>query len=653
VASVLSAEQSVSTQHPLDPLTPQEVEMVVRILKSDPRIHARVRFISINVHEPSKDVVIGFIAGQEWNREAQVVLLDNADGAAYEATVSISGGKIVSYRHVPGVQPGITLDEFFECEQAVKADVQFHAALRKRGITDLDLIMVDPWSAGNYGDSVEQTHRLTQAFTWIRSFPNDNGYAHPVDGLVVLVDLNKMEVLRIDDHAVIPVPTDLGNYTPDFAGVRTDLKPIDITQSEGPSFSVNGREVAWQNWKFRVGFTSREGLVLHTISYRDQERDRPVIYRASLSEMVVPYGDPGITQRRKNAFDMGEYGLGMMANSLTLGCDCLGYIHYFDAVVAGGTGEAVKIENAICMHEEDYGILWKHTDWRNGMVEVRRSRRLAVSFIATVGNYEYGFFWYFYQDGTIQFEIKLTGIMSTAAIAPGETTKYGQLLGDGLYAPIHQHIFNVRLNMMVDGVNNSVYETNTEAEGRDGNPHLNAFFAKSTLLKSELEAQRTINPFSCRTWTIVNPECLNKVGQPVGFRVSPGENTLPFAYPESSVMKRAGFALKHLWVTPFNEAERYAAGEYPNQHPGGSGLPEWTAQDRSIENTDLVVWYTINHHHVARLEDWPVMPAGYVGFSLKPVGFFNQSPALDVPPAVKTPASHCCLAVADRQDISS
>jgi len=642
VTSVLSVEQSLFTKHPLDPLTPEEVGIVARILKSDPRVNSRVRFISINVHEPPKSVVLGFTPGQEWSREAQVVLLDTADGAAYEATVSISGREIVSYRHVPGVQPGITLDEFFECEQTVKADARFRTALQKRGITDLDLIMIDPWSAGNYGDPVEQTHRLTRALTWVRSFPNDNGYAHPVDGLMVLVDLNKMEVLRVDDHAVIPVPSATGNYTPDATGLRADLKPIDIIQSEGPSFSVNGHQVAWQKWKFRLGFTSREGLVLHTISYQDQGRERPVIYRASLSEMVVPYGDPGITQCRKNAFDMGEYGLGMLANSLTLGCDCLGYIHYFDAAVANGKGEPVIIKNAICMHEEDYGILWKHADWRTDQVEVRRSRRLAVSFIATVGNYEYGFFWYFYQDGTIQLEIKLTGIMSTAAIPPGETTKYGQLLGDGLYAPIHQHIFNVRLNMMVDGLNNSVYETNTEAEQREANPFRNAFFAKSTLLKTELEAQRVVNPFTCRTWTVVNPNSLNKVGEPVGFKIAPGENTLPFIDPEASVMKRGGFALKNLWVTPFHEAERYAAGEYPNQHAGGGGLPEWTAQNRSIESTDVVVWYTINHHHIARLEDWPVMPTGYIGFSLRPSGFFNHSPALDVPPAVKKTSGSCC-----------
>jgi primary-amine oxidase len=257
-----------------------------------------------------------------------------------------------------------------------------------------------------------------------------------------------------------------------------------------------------------------------------------------------------------------------------------------------------------------------------------------VSFIATVGNYEYGFFWYFYQDGTIQYEVKLTGIVNTASSAPGEIPKYGTLIAPQLNAPIHQHFFNVRLDMSVDGDNNSVYEVNTEAEplGPD-NPYGNAFFAKSTLLAKESEAQRIINPLSGRYWKIVNPSSLNSLAEPVGYKLVPGDNILPFAHPDSSLIKRAGFMTKHLWVTPYHPDEQFAAGNYPNQHPGDEGLPRWTQANRSIENTDVVVWYTFGQHHVPRPEDWPVMPTSYIGFMLKPVGFFNASPAIDVPPS--------------------
>jgi len=515
--------------------------------------------------------------------------------------------------------------------------------LRKRGISDFDLIMVDPWSAGNYGAGEERTRRVVRALTWVRSDPTDNGYARPIEGLLVLVDLNKMEVVRIDDTGIVPLPPQEGNYRGESVGeMRSDLKAIDIVQPDGPSFSVNGYEVTWQKWHFRIGFTTREGLVLHTVGYEDKGRIRPVLYRASLAEMLVPYGDPGENHYRKNAFDVGEYGVGMLANALELGCDCLGSIRYFDAFMADSRGNGVKLPNAICMHEEDYGILWKHVDWRTGQTEVRRSRRLVISFIATVGNYEYGFFWYLYQDGTIQFEVKLTGIMNTGALPPGVKAKYGTLVAPQLYAPNHQHAFNVRLDMMVDGADNSVHEVHLESEPLEPeNPHGNAFYVKSTLLASEAEAQQTMDLPSGRYWKIVNPSSLNAMGEPVAYKLMPGENALPYAHPEASAMKRAAFTQKHLWVTPYAPDERYPAGDYPNQHAGGAGLPAWTQANRSIENTDVVVWYTMIHNHVPRLEDWPVMPVGYIGFMLKPVGFFDRNPALDVPP---TEAKHdpCC-----------
>src|SRR5207249_4829442 len=175
-----------------------------------------------------------------------------------------------------------------------------------------------------------------------------------------------------------------------------------------------------------------EGLLLHAITLDE----RSIVHRASISEMVVPYGDPGPRHGWKNAFDAGEWGLGRMVNSLELGCDCLGEIRYLDAVFANEHGQPDVHKNAICIHEEDYGILWKHWDMQGGTTEVRRSRRLVVSSISTVGNYEYGFYWYFYLDGTIQHEVKLTGIMSTMAVDPaapgGGKPSHGALVAPGL-----------------------------------------------------------------------------------------------------------------------------------------------------------------------------------------------------------------------------
>lgn len=633
-----TAPTAIAAQHPLDPLHPDEIAAAVEILRRDRQLSSSYRFAYVALHEPAKAEVLSYQPGDAIGRKAFIVLLDNTTGYTYEAIVSITDAAIESWTHIPGVQPCIMLDEFFACEQAVKACPEFQAALKKRGITNFDLVMVDPWSAGNFGDQEEQGVRLSRAFCWLRAEPNDNGYARPIEGVVPVVDLNKMEVIKVEDYGVVPLPPNPGNYAREYIPkFRDDLKPLEIVQPEGPSFNVDGYHVYWQKWHFRIGFTPREGLILYEIGYEDEGEIRPIIYRASLAEMVVPYNDPGVpasNHYRKNAFDVGEYGIGMLANSLKLGCDCLGEIRYFDAFLTNSAGEVSVIENAICMHEEDFGILWKHYDWRTDQTEVRRSRRLVVSFIATVGNYEYGFYWYFYQDGNIQFEVKLTGILNTAAVAPGVEPQYGTLLAPQLIGQIHQHFFNVRLDMTIDGVQNSVYEINTEAVPMGpNNPHGNACAVSSTLLKTETEAQRTIDPFKGRYWKITNPSKKNSFGNPVAYKLMPGETVLPFAHPDSAIMKRAGFMGKNLWVTPYAPEEKYPAGNYPNQHLGGDGLPKWTQRDRSIENSDLVVWYTFGQHHIPRPEDWPVMPVSYAGFLLKPQGFFDASPAMDVPPS--------------------
>ena len=633
--SQLNAATLTPARHPLDPLTPEEIAEAAAILKTQRDLGARVRFETIVLQEPAKETVLNFRTGDLIHREAFIVILDNDAGATYEAVISLDQGNVSSWQHIPGVQPRIMFDEFGDCEAAVKANPEFQAAIKKRGITNLDLVMVDPWSAGNYGFEEEKGRRLVLARSFLRSSPTDNGYARPIEGVTAVVDLNSMEVVRVDDYGVVPLPPSPGNYASEFVGeFRKDLKPLEIAQPEGTSIQVVGYGVTWQKWHLRIGFTPREGLVIHNIGYNDQGRVRPIVYRASLSDMVVPYGDPSKDHYRKNAFDAGEYGIGTLANSLTLGCDCLGEIHYFDAVMNDGRGGVVTIPNAVCLHEEDYGILWKHSDWRTGQTEVRRSRRLVVSSISTVGNYEYGFFWYFYQDGTIQLEVKLTGIVNTAAVPAGETPKYGTLVAPQLNAHIHQHFFNFRLDMSVDGEDNSVYEVNTVSEpiGPD-NPQGNAFFAQTTLFKTELEAQRVIDPMSGRYWMVSNPSVTNALGQPVGYKLMPGDNILPFAHPTASIIKRAGFMTKHLWVTPYDPDEITATGPYPNQHPGGAGLPEYTSAGRNIENTDLVMWYTLGYHHVPRPEDWPVSPVACCGFMLKPVGFFDTNPVLDVPPS--------------------
>jgi primary-amine oxidase len=645
-----TAAAEPTTTHPLEPLTAEEIAAAAAILRDELGLDERARFVFIMLHEPPKEALHSWTPEASVPREAEVIVRERGRMGVLEAIVSLTEGKVVRSERRDSVQAPISEEEFMKAEEIVLEDPRWQEAMRKRGVEDFSLAMLDPWAASYTSAEDEPSQRrICRPLTWVRSEPGEHGYARPVEGLIATVDLDAMEVVDVVDHGVVPLPPKAGNYVPElmmregnvpaFDRLRDDVRPIDITQPEGASFAIDGHEVRWQKWRLRIGFNGKEGLTLHEVGYEDRGRLRPILHRVSLSEMFVPYGDPAPTHLHKNVFDMGEYGIGWLANSLTLGCDCLGEIHYFDGVVNDQDGNARVIENAICMHEEDTGIAWKHTDFRTEEVEVRRARRLVISMIATVGNYEYGYFWYLYNDGTIEYEIKLTGVISTGALPEGEKPKHGVLVAPGLYGPHHQHFFCIRMDMEVDGDRNSVVEVDSEPmpEGPD-NPLGTAWMTKRTVLERESDGDRIIDPLRGRYWRIENPGVVNQVGDPVAYKLQPGDNVLPMSRADSRQAQRAGFTRKHVWVTPYEESERFAAGDYPNQHPGGQGLPAWTQADREVADRDLVLWYTFGAHHVVRPEDWPVMPVTHIGFKLKPSGFFDGNPALDVPP---TDPAHC------------
>jgi primary-amine oxidase len=625
---------AVAVDHPLAALTAPEISAAVAAVRDTGRLTDEARFAYIGLVAPDKAAVRAHRRGDPVTRRVRLMIVPGPVCSLIETVVELPSGDVVEWRDVPGMRPGLMFEESMYAIAAVQSNPEWQSAMRRRGITDMDSVQIDPWPAGNFGLDHETDRRICRCLSYVRENAEDNGYARPVEGVIVFVDMCRGEVLEVVDTGVVPLPPQRGSYYPEDNGpLRDDLRPLEITQPEGPSFSVDGNLVRWQKWSFRLSMDPYEGLVLHTVGYGDGGRTRPVLHRASVSEMVVPYGDPGPMHGWKNAFDAGEWGLGRMTNSLKLGCDCLGEIHYFDATFTTERGDPYVLPNAICMHEEDYGILWKHVDVRSDRAEVRRSRRLVVSFIATVGNYEYGFYWYFYLDGTIQLEVKLTGILSTMAVPAGETPRFAPLIGEQLAAPVHQHLFNVRLDMEVDGPDNTVeeVETRTVPSGPD-NPWGNAFEPVATVLERESQAQRDVAPERSRHWRIVNRSRRNALGRPVAYKLLPAATPTLLACEGSPIWRRATFATRNLWVTPFAPDERRAAGDYPNQHAGGDGLPRWTVADRPIEDTDVVVWHTFGVTHVPRPEDWPVMPVEYTGFSLIPVGFFDRNPALDVPP---------------------
>lgn len=650
-----SADTAVSAgpppaRHPLDPLSAEELVRSRDAIAAAGLLGDATRFAIVQLQEPTKEQLAAWSPGELLDRHTASVLLDGDTGAVTEVVVSLDAGRVVSTTDVPTRtypygQPGLVVDELLVLDEIVKADPRWQAAMRARGVTDLSTCKVLPLSAGQFGFPDEAGHRVMRAITLYQEHPTDIPWLRPIEGVIATVDLIERRIVAFADHGGAPIPP----RHPDFGEgawgpVRDSLRRLEITQPDGPSFTVDGAAVEWEGWSFRVGFDAREGLVLHQVGFRDGEQVRPILHRASISEMVVPYADPHPMRFWISYFDEGEYGLGRLASSLTLGCDCLGYIHYFDAVYADDQGNPVALPRAVCMHEEDVGVLWKHQDFFSATSEVRRARRLVVSFWAAIGNYDYGFFWYLYQDGTIEFDVKLTGIVFS--VATPDAGPHATQVTPELAAPYHQHLFNVRLDVDVDGTANTVEEVDVVPVDDDAaNPYGNAFTAQVTVIERESDAARLADAARSRTWRIVNRSRTNHVGNPVGYKLIPGNNPVLLARPGSSVAERAAFATRHVWVTRPDPGERYAAGPFPNQHAGGAGLPAYQAADRELVDTDVVVWHTFGCTHIPRSEDWPVMPVEHAGFQLKPFNFFDRNPTLDLPRSA--PGAECSVQHSD------
>ncbi|BGP19494.1 hypothetical protein JCM10213_006314 [Rhodosporidiobolus nylandii] len=691
----------MAAYHPHDPLTAAEISLASGCFKTEllKRGVKSIKSCAVTLIEPPKAEVVAFLglpvhptdftpykSNTRPARRAEAHLIDTLTGDVHVAqcTFPTAGGRptLDSVEKLPeGIQPAITMEELDESEQVVKNDPEVIRLCAEVGISK-EQIMCDAWSVG-YEARFGSAKRLQQAFIYARLGDHDHLYAHPLDFNAV-VDTNAKKVLKIDfaphrtnarapdslsgttaPHTVdgnsfadsgrprIAPPMETHNYLPDKIkeerkakgeewDVRRDIKPIHITQPQGVSFQMKGNELTWQNWKMHIGFNYREGIVLSTVQYYDvdEKRYRPILYRDSYAEMVVPYGAPEWPHPRKFAFDVGEYGLGMMANSLELGCDCLGAIHYLDGECSNHAGQPVTLKNVVCIHEEDDGLLWKHTDFRpGGRAHAVRSRKLILQMICTVANYEYVFRWMFKQDGTIDHEVRFTGIVNTYTAAQGEKVdKFGTLVAPGVQAHHHQHIFCLRVDPMIDGLNNSVVETEVRRvdapTGSDDNWAGNGFYSTKRELKTAKEGMRDVDLSLGRGWSVVNPNKLHYAsGFPVGWKLMNHSPCPLLPRDDSLVARRATFAKHALWTVPYVEGQLFPAGKFPTQTPFApeDSLEGWVAQDGSIANTDIVTYVQFGSTHLVRPEDWPVMPTDEVKVSLKPSSFFRANPSLDVP----------------------
>ena len=621
--------------HPLDQITADEINTAVELCRSSASVMDDALFVNISLVEPDKEFVRNFKEGDDCPRNLKIRGIDSQPDGGFVAILDVVANKVAKVDRVPNeAQVSYSMAEVFAAQELTKADERYQEALKKRDITDLDLVQIDPWPAGGIvHESIEPGHRALKTISFLREDETDNAYAKPITGVISHIDLTLQKVTHVEDHGVVPMPKAHARYDADSQPeLRNQPKKIDITQPDGPGFEVKGNLISWEGWQVRVSVNPDEGPVLHQLSLDG----RSILHRVALSDMVVPYGTADPMHSWKAVHDGTEYGFGTLVNSLTLGCDCLGEIYYMDANMLMFDGSVNTIESAICIHEEDYGIQWKHMDMNMlGANEVRRSRRLVISSIATIGNYDYGLFWYLYLDGTVQCEVKLTGIVGISAYDEKVHRKDQDFrISDELVAPIHQHLFCVRMDWDLESGDNQLYETNVEALPiSEDNPHGMQLSAVAKHLKTESEAKRNVSNASSRTWKIINANKTNSFGLPSGYKLLPGNTPALLAHPDSPPAKRASFAKHNLWATPFDKEEQAAGGEYSVMHSGQGGLEELTASNRDISECDLVTWHTFGVTHTPRPEDWPVMPVEYCGFHLIPVGFFEKNPTINLPPS--------------------
>ncbi|KAF6815515.1 primary-amine oxidase [Colletotrichum plurivorum] len=639
--------------HPLDPLSIDEIRVAAKLIRTHAKFNT-VKFNCLTLREPKKHEYAAFRSNQgpRPHRRAFAIVLKRGTSQVAEVVVNLTKLEVESWKAVAEVAPTLTLEDLDVTERIAREDARIVELCREIGITDMSKVFFDAWAIG-FDDRWGFERRLQQGLAYYRTSELDNQYAHPLDFSVV-VDTETEEILAIDVRRVngerTKVPLEEHNYLPTFAKHSYDstrLTPIDIIQPQGVSFRMQGNELSWAGFKMHIGFNYREGIVISDMRVHDQhqQRERALFNRISVVEMVVPYGNPDPPHQRKHAFDVGEYGSGLMTNSLKLGCDCKGAIHYLDAVMTTSQGEPAMIKNAVCIHEEDNGLLYKHTDFRDGNVISARDRKLIISQIITAANYEYAFYHTFTLDGTYKLEIKLTGMLNTYCMHPTESAApYGTEVAPRLNAHNHQHIFSLRVDPEIDGPNNSVLQSDAlpsdDAVGSAENPFGNGFCCKKTPLRTSQEGAAAYCHETSRAWDIINPGSINaSAKKPVGYKIINPNCPPLLAKPGSMVHKRAAFARKSLWVVPYRDYEVFPAGDYVCQsrgeenHPHNQTIVDWVARNESIENTDIVCYIQFGLTHFPRTEDFPIMPAEPVSVMLRASNFFQKNPGLWVPPS--------------------
>jgi primary-amine oxidase len=635
VFAVTPPIRSQSAQHPMDGLTASEIWTAYEVLQASHKVDADTRFPMVQLHEPPKEEVMAWRPQQSMRREAFLVIRQGVQ--MFDAVVDVNGKKLVSWTELKDVQPNMPHEEEGEMGDAVKENLEVQKALKLRNITD-------PWSvvcvggpAGYFNTDEKPGSRLLRVLCFKEYGAVENW--SPITGLSILWDNNAKKVVRVIDTGVVPLIKADRNYDAAAVGAPREVpSPLAIHQPQGPGFRLNGQSVSWQKWNFHFRIDRRVGMVVSNVAYQDGDKLRSILYEGSLSELFMSYMDAREDWFWASFFDIGESGSGF-SSSLNVDEDCPDNAVYFDQIYADWHGIPQIKSRAACLFEEPAeSMAWRHDD--GSFIESRKMRNLILRTIGTFDNYDYVCDWVFQQNGAIRVRVGATGVDNISAVksrtaaedATGQDGRYGRFIAENTVGINHDHFFSFRLDVDVDGTANSfVHDKIQMRRLASDSLRKSLWVAEPEVAKTEEQGKARMSMEHPENWRIVNPNVKSALGYPVGYELMPGQNAVSLMVPEDYPQKRAGFTDYHLWVTPYRENERYAAGDYPFQSKGGDGLPAWTKANRAIDNKDIVLWYTMGFHHVPHSEDWPVMPTVWHEFELQPVNFFDHNPALDLP----------------------
>jgi primary-amine oxidase len=643
----------LAASHPLEPLSTNELRSAIEVLLTENRISTNSLIPIVVLQEPPKEEVLAWKPGMAIPRQAFVQTYELATHRTFEALVDLDHGRVMSWRHQPGVEPLQTMGELSASAQILGTNALWMAALQRRGITNMALVDSSSVPGALIPFRGAENVRLLRAIPFRREI--NHLLWEPIEGLSAVVDMTHQRVLEVADHEIIPrSKSSMDFFDPAVRGRREGLKPLVTTQPQGANFVVRDHEVLWDRWRFRYSMHPREGLVLHQVGWEEAPgKVRSILYRASLSDLLAPYADTDPAWSWRAFFDESDFGLGCYASPLVRGITTAAHATLRSEPMPDpkGNGGVIEAADLVDIYERDAGTLWSHYDSESHASAGPRARELVIGYLTTVGNYDYRLQWSFRQDGTMEFHVYLTGIMLTkgthaktcAACATALTGKagafsavgeqaHGVLVADHLLAPHHQHFFNLRLDFDVDGTRNSVEEFNLRTDRRDGaNPQGNGFSLSQTIFARERDAVRNLNLESHRMWAVFNPNSISTLGHPAAYLIEPAMNTVSFLALNSAARKRAGFTEHHFFATHYRATELHAGGDYPVSSGPPNNILNWTHDNERIQNQDVVVWYTFGVTHVARPEDFPVMPAAHASVRLIPKGFFNRNPAMEVP----------------------